>query len=358
MSRTLGIAGAGVLGRMLALAFHRRGWDVTLFDRGSRKGVTEPAPSTGLIDPYLSLNRATQVVAQLGEYATEQWPAWIETLPAPVHFLENGALVVAHPRDLALLDARMETLAGLAPLDDIVTECAAADVAQLEPTLAGRFARGLFFPLEQHLDPCSLLSALAAAIDAAGIPWHEHEPVEQVEPRCIIRASGRSPFTWVIDARGRTTDALASDLRMHRHERVRVHAPGVALNRPVRIMHPTHTITVVPHADHRYVIGSIVSEGDPQAPVTARALLELLSAAYTVHPAFGEATVLAASSVPVPGLPGGMPRLVPHQGLLSVQGAAVHPWCVIPALVDIAAAFIDTGEVHPMADGVMEAWTL
>jgi len=358
MSRSIGIAGAGTLGRMLALAFHRHGWDVTMFDRGSRGGNEEPVPSTGLVDPYLSLTRETQAVAQLGEYATEQWPAWIESLPAPVHFIENGALVVAHPRDQALLDARLETLAELAPVDDVVTECAAADIKQLEPALAGRFARGLFFPLEQHLDPCSLLRALATAMDAAGIPWHENCPVEQVEPRGITSARGRSTFSWVIDARGRTTDAEASDLRLRRHERVRVHAPGIALSRPVRIMHPSQEITLVPQADHRYVIGSIVSDGDPQAPITARALLELLSAAHTVHPAFGEATVLAARSVPVPSLPGGMPRLVPHQGLLTVQGAAAHPWCVLPALVDSALSFIDTGEVHPMADGVMEAWTL
>jgi glycine oxidase len=358
MSRSIGIAGAGVLGRMLALAFHRRGWAVTLFDRETRTTSGDPVPDTGLIDPYLSLTRDTRAVALLGEYATEQWPAWIETLPAPVHFVENGALAVAHPRDAVLLASRLETLANLAPLDDIVTDCAAPDVAHLEPALAGRFARGLFFPLEQHLDPCSLRRALAAAIEAAGIAWIEACPVERVEPRRITSAHGAFEYTWVVDARGRTTDAEVSDLRVMRHERVRVHAPGIALARPVRIMHPREEITVVPQGNDRYVIGSIASDTDPAAPITARALLELLSAAHTIHPGFGDATLLAARAVAVPMLSGGLPRLIPDQGLLSVQGAAAHPWKTLPAVVDIAVSFIDTGEVHPMADGLMETWTL
>lgn len=36
--KTAGIAGAGVLGRLLALELNKRGWNVTLYDRDSERG--------------------------------------------------------------------------------------------------------------------------------------------------------------------------------------------------------------------------------------------------------------------------------------------------------------------------------
>ena len=66
----------------------------------------------------------------------------------------RGTLVVAHGRDAAELTqfarrtAHFERLAGAA-------------IAALEPDLAGRFERGLYFAEEAHLDARATLAALA-----------------------------------------------------------------------------------------------------------------------------------------------------------------------------------------------------
>lgn len=355
MSHTVAIAGAGVLGRLLALALHRKGWTVSLYDRG---GPDErPRAATGLIAPYVGLSEKTRALTLLGEYATEQWPAWVESLP-PLFFRENGVLAVAHPRDALELDRLGERIASLAAHDDIMTDCAAADLAKLEPALTGRFTHGLFFPLEQHLDPCSLLRALRAAIAETGLAWHAGTEVTSLSPRLVESARGKESFDWVIDVRGLGAAATTPDLRAVRSECLRVHAPEVNLSRPVRLVHPRHELYIVPHEDHRYVIGTIDrAPGDGEA-VSVRSALELLSAAVTVHPGFGSAELLSADITRHAERPSGLPRITPQQGLLLINGLSRHTWLTAPTLCDIAVTFLDTGDRHPMADDVMEEWTL
>ncbi|BCQ47703.1 hypothetical protein ERHA55_52300 (plasmid) [Erwinia rhapontici] len=48
--------------------------------------------------------------------------------------------------------------------------------ASLEPALEGRFARGLFFAGEAHLDPRSALHQLRATLQRRGIPFHTGNP--------------------------------------------------------------------------------------------------------------------------------------------------------------------------------------
>lgn len=359
MSHSIAIVGAGVLGRLLALAFHRKGWIVSLYDRGDRSGSASCSWSAaGMIAPYIGMKDAEQTATVLGEYAIEQWPVWLESLIAPVYHGENGCLAVAHPRDARELETLFQRIADLSQHDDLMTECTAPDIAELEPELAGRFHRGLFFPFEQHIDNHHLLRVLGDTIEAAAINWFDRTEVTRLEPRQVTSLRGTETYDWVIDARGLGAAADLPGLRGVRGELLHLHAPDVRLTRPIRLMHPRHAIYIVPRADQRYVVGATLEDSDSRAPISARSVMELLSAACTVHPGFGEARLLETVVDLRPTLPNNLPRITPQQGLISINGLSRCGLLVSPALVDIAVTFIDTGEVHPMADGVMEEWTL
>jgi len=359
MSKTIAIAGAGVLGRMLALAFHRRNWNVTVYDRDDGSGVDSCSwTGAGMIAPYCELEAAERIVTDLGVYSMEQWPIWLESLASPVFYRQRGSIVVAHPRDADELERLRRRVIENAPRDDLMQEIRGSEIAKLEPELSGRFHNALYFPFEQHLDNRELLNSLGKTIREAGITWHTKTEVTRLAPHLVASSRGEETFDWVIDSRGLGAQADYPDLRGVRGELIYLNAPEVNLTRPVRLMHPRYSIYIVPRANHVYVVGATAIESDSRHEITVRSALELLSAAYTVHTGFAEARFLEASVNCRPGFPNNLPRMIPQQGLLAINGLYRHGFLIAPALADIAVSFIDNGEEHSMAYGIMEQWTL
>jgi glycine oxidase len=359
MSKTIAIAGAGVLGRMLALAFHRAKWQVTIYDRDDERGTASCSwTGAGMIAPYCELEAAERIVTDLGVYSMEQWPVWLDSLAAPVFYRQRGSIVVAHPRDANELERLKNRVIENAPRDDLMEEVTGKEIAGLEPELTGRFHHALFFPFEQHLDNRDLMNALAKTMHAAGITWHSRTEITGLAPHHVTSSRGTEKYDWVIDARGLGAKSSYPDLRGIRGELIYLKAPEVNLTRPVRLMHPRYSIYIVPRADHVYVVGATAIESDSRHEITVRSALELLSAAYTVHTGFAEARFIEASVNCRPGFPNNLPRIIPQQGLMAINGLYRHGFLISPALVDIALTFINTGETHPMAEGILEEWTL
>lgn len=359
MSKSIAIVGAGILGRMLAVAFKRRDWSVTLYDKDGPSGSTSCSwTGAGMIAPYCELEAAERIVTDLGVYSMEQWPVWLESLAAPVFYKKHGSLVVAHPRDADELERLRRRVIENAPRDDLMKEVTGPAIADLEPELAGRFRNALYFPFEQHLDNRELMNALAGTIHELGIVWHTACEVTALHPHRIVSPRGEETFDWVIDARGLGAQKDFPKLRGVRGELIYLKAREVNLSRPVRLMHPRYSIYIVPRANHVYVVGATAIESDARHEITVRSALELLSAAYTVHTGFAEAHLLECSVNCRPGFTDNLPKILPQQGLMAINGLYRHGFLISPALVDIAVDFIHNGETHPMADGIMEEWSL
>ena len=92
-----------------------------------------------------------------------------------------------------------------------------------------------------------------------------------------------------IDCRGLAAARQLPDLRGVRGEMLLVQSRELRLQRPVRLLHPRMPVYVVPRGEGIYMIGATMIESDDAGAVTVRSALELLSAAYALHPAFGEA---------------------------------------------------------------------
>src|SRR4029078_7182496 len=103
------------------------------------------------------------------------------------------------------------------------------------------------------------------------------------------------------------------------------------LARPVRLIHPRWPLYVIPREDNLFMLGATSIEAEDTG-VSLRPALELLGAAYAVHPAFGEARIVEFGSGLRPAFPDNLPRigicgsritgnrLLPH-GLLVHAGA-------------------------------------
>ena len=113
------------------------------------------------------------------------------------------------------------------------------------------------------------------------------------------------------------------------------------LSRPVRLLHPRYPLYIAPKPDGVYVIGATQIESEDLSPASVRSALELLSALYSVHPAFGEARILEMSSQCRPALPDNRPEIRWDGGrLIQINGLYRHGYLIAPALLEAALSLI------------------
>ncbi|MFN5745826.1 MAG: FAD-dependent oxidoreductase [Methylococcaceae bacterium] len=335
MTPDVAVLGAGLIGRLLAVALTREGYRVRLYEQGGPDGGLSAAHvAAAMLAPLAESVVSEPLVVALGLASLKRWPDVLSRLSEPVFFQQNGTLIVWHSQDrdqAAMFSSRLRQMdAGLGP-DDRPRELSGVELAALEPALERRFPRGLFLPHEGQLDNRALLSALLTELDRAGVHCHWQTPM----------APGAVNADWVIDCRGlgARPDWLA--VRGVRGEVLRVHAPEVRLTRPLRLLHPRYPIYIAPKPDGVYVVGATQIESEDLSPTSVRSALELLSALYSVHPAFGEARILELATQCRPALPDNLPEIRWDGGrLIQINGLYRHGYLIAPALLDAGLALI------------------
>ena len=151
----------------------------------------------------------------------------------------------------------------------------------------------------------------------------------------------------LIDCRGLAARDELNELRGVRGERVVIRTNDVELRRPVRLLHPRFPIYVVPWSGDRFMVGATQIESEAASGPTVRSALELLSTAYALHPAFGEAEIVAFDVGLRPAFPDNHPRIVVKDTDIYVNGLFRHGFLLAPALAELVADHIATGAVHP-----------
>ncbi len=350
MSRlNIGIAGAGIMGLTLAWRLARNGHRVTVLeadaDPQTRSGAVWTA--AGMLTPNTEVDAPADLVEQ-GRHSLALWPGLIDTLnralPEALHceIGSGGCWVVAHRGDRGAWEIFRRQLRALPGSGDQgLREYHGRDLAAANPTL-GHFGEGLFLPGEARVDPGRVMAALDGALQRNGATLRRAEPVAALEPGRLRGPGGWQSFDQVVDCRGLGARDAVTNLRGVRGETVLVEAPEVTLDTLVRLIHPRYPLYIVPRGGHRYVIGATQIESEDRGPMRLRSAMELLSAAYTVHPGFAEARVLALQANCRPALPDHRPLLDNRAGLTRINGLYRHGILLAPLLAEQACAAIET----------------
>ncbi len=313
--RDITIIGAGVAGLFAAWHLAQRGWNPRIIDRNGAPGPHGCSWwAGGMLAPICEGVTADPLITRLGGQAADDW-AQVTTVT------RHGTLVLALDRDRAELSRFARRAPGHRMLDG-------AALAALEPDLADH-RHALHVPSEAHLDPRQALADLVTALHDRGIAIEtgEAQPQDVAGP--------------VIDARGMA--APLPDLRGVRGEMVVLYAPDITLSRPVRLLHPRHPLYVVPRGDGIVMLGATQIETEARRPITARALLELLSAAYALDARFAESTVLETGADLRPAFPDNIPRVTLRGRVLHLNGLFRHGYLMAPALARQAADYLTHG---------------
>jgi len=319
------IIGAGVAGLCAAHALARAGVAVELVETAAMAGAGCSRYAGGMIAPWCEMECAEPLVARLGAEALDFW-----TRDIPVATVA-GSLVLAPPREAAELTDFARRTQQFRTLD-------ADGIATLEPDLAGRFHRALYFPSEAHLDPRRALAALD--IRLAGLP--------NVVRRFGVDAETLSPAPdWTLDCRGFAARAALPGLRGVKGEMLLLRSDDIRLSRPVRLLHPRRPAYIVPRGDGLFMIGATMIENEERARVTARSIVELVNTAFAVHPAFAEAEIVETGSDVRPAFVDNLPRLIRRGKTLYINGLYRHGFLLAPALAARAARIVCDGAHFP-----------
>lgn len=308
----IGIVGAGVMG--LSVAHALREYQPSVYDGGGFPADNASFMAGGMLAPYAEVEHLP------GEFITaglEGIRLWKEILPAELK--QNGSVIVAHKDDEYILERLISKLPCQEKLD-------AKKIAVLEPGLS-RFESGIYLKDEAHINPRQAMRSLAAA---AKNRIAENADIEKLQKQ----------FDLVIDCRGFAAAKDDKNLRGVKGEIAFVRNTEFSLFRPVRLLHPRYPLYIVPRPDSVFMIGATVIESEDKS-VTLKSALELLSAAYSLHPGFAEAEIIEIKAGVRPAYADNLPRIARDGNIIRCNGLFRHGWLLAPVMAQCVRDMVD-----------------
>ncbi|MGB3069073.1 MAG: FAD-dependent oxidoreductase [Ottowia sp.] len=364
----IGIAGGGLLGRLLAWQLTRAGHRVSVFESAAspapvpRSQAGEPYIPTaagftaaGMLSPLAELDNAEPAVAALGWRSLTLWQQIAAALGRPELVQVQGSLLVAHRPDLGAARRVLDRMQAATSTQEWRSASPAEHVQpldmtalhELEPSVQGP-AHAWLLPGEGFIDTVAAMTAMQAAASSADWHWGQRVlAVEAGEGGGSLRLQDGKvlAFDLVIDVRGTGAKAASAQhqdgagaIRGVRGEVVWLDCPDHGLRRPVRLLHPRHRVYIVPRSARDVLVGASEIESEDRSPVSLRSATELMAAAHSVVPALAEARILKLDVNLRPAMPDNNPFIEWTGRRLVINGLFRHGWLLAPALVEKAFA--------------------
>src|SRR5256885_1286923 len=146
-----------------------------------------------------------------------------------------------------------------------------------------------------------------------------------------------------------TSEPIISRLGIRSLDLWREHFPKTPFNGSLVVAHPRdrsdfERFARLTSGDRRFMLGATSIEAEDSG-VSVRSALELLGAAYAVHPAFAEARIVEFGSGLRPAFPDNLPRIAIDKQRISVNGLYRHGFLLAPALAELTLGYVARGVI-------------
>jgi glycine oxidase len=308
------IIGAGVAGLTCACEMVDQGVSVTLYEQADAIGNSACSwYAGGMLAPWCESESAEKWVLDHGMASIDWWNKHTSILK------RNGSLVLSMQRD-------KRDIQRYARLTQNHRWLNATEIDQMESDLSGRFERGLFYPDEAHLDARLALQQLVDYLASKDVDIQFEQAIN----------ANDCDSDYVIDCRGYGARSELPGLRGVKGEMLLLKSNDITLSRAIRLVHPRTPVYIVPRADGLFMLGATMIENDERHRISARSMLELLSAAYALHPAFGEAEIVEIGVDVRPAFTNNLPQLRRSKNTLYINGLYRHGFLLGPAIAKLA----------------------
>ena len=357
---TIAIIGAGLIGRLIALSLLRTGENITLFDKDNKLAHNSAAyAAAGLLTPLGESLHCQPSIVAMGFESLRLWPKLLNSLTEPTFFQQAGAIIVSHEQDKGYYQRFVRHLHNNYP-EQTVKHLDRNALTKLEPEIARCFNQALYLPEEGQLGNRRLLVALRKQLEQEGnsdkFTWFSETLITSIHSQAQNAtvnyqhegSSKQQSFDLVIDCRGTGASlkyshkncAPLAGLRSVRGELFQLFAPEVNISRPLRLMHPRYQLYIAPKQKGFYVVGATEIESDDTSAMTVRSAMELLSAAYSVHPGFAEANIRQHISQCRPAFSDNQPKINVQGTLIQVNGLYRHGYLIAPVVLAQVASLV------------------
>lgn len=320
------IVGAGIAGLWVALLVRKKGYDVTIFEQDSKELTLGCSCRAG---GMLAFNcEADSLDDPVTQYGKKSLALWLEFFPEQI--TQNGSLLLTTHAD-------QDQLRYFEKVTTDYQYMHASDINALEPDLEGRFHHGLYFYNEAHLEPKRCQKVLLETCQDLGIEIQFETPITEFNDNVIY-----------VNTTGLWAKQNLQNLRGVKGEMIVVKSDELCFSRPIRLLHPHHPIYIVPYSGNRYMIGATTIESmhiKMQQNISVHSAGVLLTQAFNVHPAFGEAEIIDMNVGYRPAFENNKPEIVKRENQYYLNGLYRHGWTIAPALAQQLVNELEKNEI-------------
>ena len=354
----IAIAGAGLVGRVLALNLINDGHNITLFDKDTREGVTSAGfTAAGMLAPFAELETAESIIFELGNRSMELWADLVKQAGVYDGFKRKGTIITAHPQDMPELEHFIKMLKHKVEEAKDIKLLNSKEIEEIEPQLSNH-NQAFYLKDEGHIDSQRFIAFSTTYFDStSNVTWRENTNIDRLEAGKVFYDGKEESYDWVFDTRGLGAKEHFKDLRGVRGEVIWLESNDIEISRPTRLLHPRYKIYIAPRENgcdgieldyckdckiaqttgsKRYIVGASEIESEDMSDISVRSTLELLSAVFTVHPNFGEARVVNTETNCRPAFKDNLPRIENSDKLTRINGLYRHGYLLAPAIVEKA----------------------
>lgn len=319
------IAGAGIIGVSLALELRERGAEVLVLDRGD-PGREASSAAAGML--AAGDHETPAGLRDFAETSAKLYPAFVDRLESlsgiNVDFRRHGNVVLL---------PESTPLPGHQPLS-------AADLAAMEPAIAGQGIFAFFIPGDT-VDPLSLMRAALASAARQEVEVRRHTEVleirqagNQVE---VMTDSGTLTARVAVNCRGAWA---GPSVRPRKGQLLSLMPTNQRLL--TRVLQAPE-VYVVPRSSGRIVLGATVEDVGFDKKIVPAAVEGLRKAAVRYIPELSSAPVLETWAGLRPGTPDNLPLLgvAESPGIFIASGHFRNGILLAPATAKVMADLIE-----------------